>query len=178
MSDLAVSTTPTTPAPSALSRAARELSDVDPLAAKLAHWLDSAFRVPGTQMRFGLDAILGLVAPGLGDVATGGLSTYLFLVALRRRVPLIVIAKMGVNVLLDVAIGAVPVLGDLFDFAWKSNERNLELIRRHADLASPPGAVETLIVLGLVAIVLASALAPFVLAILLGWGLFGALLGR
>src|SRR5688572_25445545 len=117
------------PKASPLARTARDLADVDPLAAKLAHWLDDAFRVPGTNMRFGLDAVLGLVAPGAGDLATGSLGTYLFFVALRRGVPLPVILRMALNVLLDTVIGAIPVLGDLFDFGWKANARNLALIR-------------------------------------------------
>ncbi len=169
MADLAVEA----PGPSALARTARELEDVDPLAARLAHWLDTAFRVPGTSIRFGLDGILGMLAPGLGDVATGSLSAYLFFVALRRRVPLAVIGRMALNVAIDAMVGTVPILGDLFDFAWKANVRNLELIRKHADRAAPPTAIDYLLVFGLAALVVGSLAAPFVVAVLLGWGLLG-----
>lgn len=158
-------------APSPLARTAKDLADVDPFAARLTHWLDSVFRVPGTQLRFGLDPILGLVAPGLGDVATGGLGAYLFFVALRRGVPLLVILRMAVNVVLDTVVGSVPFLGDLFDFGWKANARNLELIRQHAGRRGPPGLGDWLVVLCATALVLATALAPFFLAFVLGLGL-------
>ncbi|MBI2894060.1 MAG: DUF4112 domain-containing protein [Deltaproteobacteria bacterium] len=171
MADLAIPAS----GPSSLARTARELEDVDPLAARLAHWLDTAFRVPGTSIRFGLDGLLGMLAPGLGDVATGSLSAYLFFVALRRRVPLAVIGRMALNVAVDVMVGTVPILGDVFDFAWKANVKNLELIRKHADRAAPPSAIDHVLVLGLAALVVASLAAPFVLAMLLGWGLFGQL---
>lgn len=173
MADLAVPAASPTP----LARTARELADVDPLAAGLAHWLDTAFRVPGTSIRFGLDPILGMLAPGLGDLATGSLSVYLFFVALRRRVPLAVIGRMALNVALDTLVGSVPALGDLFDFAFKANLRNLELIRKHADSAAPGSWLDYVVVLGLAALVLGSLAAPFVAAALLGWRLFGWLGG-
>lgn len=163
--------------PSALSRTAKDLADVDPLAARLAHWLDTAFRVPGTRLRFGLDALLGLVAPGLGDAATGVLGTYLFFVALRRGVPLAIIARMGLNVLIDTVVGSVPVLGDAFDFAWKSNAMNLELIRKHAGRRGPAGLFDTLLVVGVSALVLGAVLAPVVLAAVFGVGLWSVVSG-
>ena len=164
-------------APSSVARTARDLADVDPLAARLAHWLDTAFRVPGTSIRFGLDPILGLIAPGLGDAVTGGLGTYLFFVALRRGVPLVIILRMAFNVLADTAVGSIPVLGDMFDFAWKSNEMNLELIRRHAGRRGPPGVFDTLLVLVLGAVVLAAALAPLVLMAVFGLGVLSLISG-
>jgi hypothetical protein len=164
-------------APSSLVRTARDLSDVDPLASRLAHWLDTVFRVPGTKIRFGLDPILGALAPGLGDAVTGGLGTYLFFVALRRGVPLGVIARMALNVLIDTVVGSVPVVGDVFDVAWKSNAKNLELIRRHAGRRGPPGIVDYAIVLGASALVLGTALAPLILAAIFGVGLWAVVTG-
>lgn len=159
-----------TPTPSPLAKTAKSLADVDPFAAKLAHLLDDAFRVPGTNLRFGVDAILGAIAPGLGDVATGGLGTYLFFVALRRGVPLAIIARMALNVLIDTVVGAVPVLGDVFDFAWKANARNLELIREHAGRRGPPSALDYLVLSIFAIAVLAIVLAPLALAALFGVG--------
>jgi hypothetical protein len=92
--------------------------------------LDSAVGIPGTPIRVGLDAILGLI-PGGGDVAAAALSGYIVLTAARRGVPKAVLARMLLNVLVDTAVGAVPVLGDLFDVAYKSNQRNVELLERH-----------------------------------------------
>lgn len=92
--------------------------------------LDEAFRVPGTQFRFGIDGIIGLV-PGLGDVIAGLLSLIIPLAAWARGVPYIALIRMAVNLGIGVLIGTVPIFGDLFDIAWKANKRNYELLLRH-----------------------------------------------
>jgi hypothetical protein len=145
--------------------------------ARFARWMDSVFRVPGTELRFGLDGILGLVAPGVGDLASGGLGAYLFFVALRRGVPLPIIARMAVNVVIDTVVGSVPVLGDLFDFAWKANDKNLELIQRHAGQRGPAGLVDHLLVVLVAVLVLAVVALPIVLASLLGVGVVSLFTG-
>lgn len=91
--------------------------------------LDSAFGIPGTRVRFGVDAILGLV-PGLGDAFSGVFSLILIVHAARLGLPRIVLARMGANVLIDVLIGVIPLAGDLFDVAWKANLRNVALVER------------------------------------------------
>lgn len=97
---------------------------------QLADWLDSRFRIPGTGIRFGFDSLLGLV-PGVGDAATTLPAAYLVWRAHRLRVPRHVLARMAVNVGLDLLVGAVPLVGDLFDLGFKSNRRNVELLKRH-----------------------------------------------
>jgi hypothetical protein len=99
--------------------------------------LDSYFRVPGTRIRFGLDAILGLV-PGLGDISTPVFAGLLLLQAVRMRLPMVVQARMVLNAGLDMLLGLVPVLGDLVDVGWKANLRNLALLERHARPGVPP----------------------------------------
>src|SRR5688500_16273473 len=89
----------------------------------LARILDTAVRIPGTQIRFGLDALLGLI-PGAGDVAGALLSSYIILAAARQGAPRAVLLRMIGNVALDSMVGAIPVLGDIFDVAFKSNARN------------------------------------------------------
>ncbi len=96
----------------------------------VAHWLDGAFRLPGTSWRFGLDGILGLV-PGAGDSLTALAGAYIILEAWRLDVPTSVIVRMLGNVGLDWAVGSVPLVGDIFDFAFKSHRRNVDLLRRH-----------------------------------------------
>lgn len=103
----------------------------------LARWMDDRFRVPAVGVRFGLDALLGLV-PGLGDTATSLVAFYMLVAAVRHRVPKVTIARMGLNVAIDYLVGTLPVIGDAFDLYWKANRRNLELIRRHATV--PAGA--------------------------------------
>jgi hypothetical protein len=107
----------------------RELAKVDPLAEKIVHVLDRLFRIPGTEIRFGLDPILGLVFPGFGDAASGLFGFYVVFAALRRGVPIPVVFQMIGNLALDAIGGAFPVVGDVFDFAFKANERNLVLLQ-------------------------------------------------
>ena len=97
----------------------------------LARVLDTAVGVPGTKLRIGLDAILGLI-PGAGDAVSAALSGYIILAAARAGASKPVLLRMVGNVLLDTVIGAVPVLGDLFDVAFRSNARNVALLERHA----------------------------------------------
>jgi hypothetical protein len=97
---------------------------------RLAHWMDGAFRLPGTRWRFGLDGILGLV-PGAGDSLTALVGAYVILEAYRAGAPASLIARMLGNIGLDWAVGSLPLLGDVFDFVFKSHRRNVDLLRRH-----------------------------------------------
>ncbi len=97
---------------------------------KLEVLLDEAFRIPGTQIRFGIDGIIGLV-PGLGDVLAGLLSLVIPLAAWMRGVPYVTLVRMAINLGIGVLVGTVPVLGDAFDIAWKPNRRNYNLLQRH-----------------------------------------------
>lgn len=92
--------------------------------------LDEAFRIPGTGIRFGIDGIIGLV-PGLGDVLAGILSLVIPLAAWIRGVPYVTLVRMAVNIGIGVLVGTIPVFGDAFDIAWKSNRRNYRLLTRH-----------------------------------------------
>ena len=102
----------------------------------LAHLLDDVFRVPGTRVRFGLDGVVGLI-PGVGDAATGALAAYLAVRAWDLGLPAGVILRMAANVGVDLAVGSIPVAGDLFDFAFKANRRNIELLKRELAKRAP-----------------------------------------
>ncbi len=97
---------------------------------RLGYLLDNSIPIPGTKFRVGLESIIGLV-PGVGDLVGGGFSLYIILQAARMGVPASLLTRMGWNLLVDVAVGAVPVLGDLFDAGYKANLRNLALLDRH-----------------------------------------------
>jgi hypothetical protein len=97
---------------------------------KLEILLDEAFRVPGTRIRFGLDAIVGLV-PGVGDVLAGLASLVIPLAAWIRGVPYVTLIRMAANLGIGVLVGTIPILGDAFDIAWKANRRNYRLLTRH-----------------------------------------------
>jgi hypothetical protein len=98
----------------------------------LANLLDTAFVVPGTNIRFGFDAMIGLV-PGIGDAITTAMSLYLVHEARQLGAPRRLIARMLANVALDGVVGAVPLLGDAFDVMWRANRRNMALLRKHLD---------------------------------------------
>ena len=136
---------------------------------KWAVLLDSAFQVPGTKLRFGLDPIVGLI-PGAGDLVTGLFSVIIVLHGVRRRIPKVIIARMVLNAGIDMLTGAVPLLGDLVDMAWKANVRNLALLEKHARPGVPPTRGDYVFVGAAAAVLVVLALIPVVLAwLLLSW---------
>ncbi|WP_309084202.1 DUF4112 domain-containing protein [Chelativorans sp.] len=102
---------------------------------QLARLLDSRWRIPGTSIRFGADALAGLI-PGVGDVASGAVSAYLLYRASRFGVPRSVMAVMIGNILLDTAVGSIPLAGSIFDVFFKANNRNIGHLRRHLERKS------------------------------------------
>ncbi len=106
--------------------------------ARLAWWLDESIPLPGTNKRFGLDPLIGLI-PGAGDVVGGLLSLWLVAEAARLGAPGRLLVRMLGNVLLESVVGLVPVLGDLFDFYWKANSRNRDLLESYIDHQLMPG---------------------------------------
>ncbi len=102
---------------------------------RLARLMDSSVRLPGG-FRIGVDGLIGLL-PGVGDVAAAGVSFYIVAQAARAGVPARVLVRMVLNVALDALVGAIPVLGDLFDFAFKANLRNARLMEAYLDLSAP-----------------------------------------
>lgn len=95
----------------------------------LARFSDDLVRVPGTQIGIGADAVIGLV-PGVGDLMGTGLSGIIMVDAVRQRVPLPVLARMGVNLLVDTGLGFVPVVGDAADVVHRANRKNYRLLER------------------------------------------------
>lgn len=96
----------------------------------LANWMDTKFRIPGTRITFGLDAILSII-PGAGDVISTTISLGIYALILTKGVPLATAIKMLGNILLDFIISAIPILGTLVDIFYKANHRNLTLLEQH-----------------------------------------------
>ena len=94
---------------------------------RLSHNLDEAFTIPGTERKIGIDPIIGLI-PGGGDLIGGALSIYIMHAGIRMGMPRSVIIRMFGNIALEFIIGCIPIIGDLFDAMWKSNQRNVKLI--------------------------------------------------
>ena len=126
-----------------------------------ANLLDNAFRIPGTRIRFGLDAIVGLV-PGVGDLSAPVFAAVILVTGFKLRLPAIVQARMVVNATIDMVLGLVPLLGDLADIAWKANLRNLALLERHAQRGVPPSRSDYVFVIVFVIALAFVALAPVV----------------
>lgn len=99
---------------------------------RLSHWLDDRFAIPGTNWRIGLDGLIGLV-PGVGDAVTTVLSAYIVLEARRMGVPKAVLARMIKNVIVDAAVGTVPLIGDVLDVRMKTNRKNIALMNDYFD---------------------------------------------
>jgi hypothetical protein len=120
-------------------------------------WLtDDLFRIPGLGWRFGLDALIGLV-PGLGDTTTSLVSFYILAAAVRYRVPKITLLRMGLNIGIDYVVGSLPVVGDFVDAWWKSNQRNLDLLRKRATVSAAetqPGRISDWLFVGAIILVL------------------------
>jgi Domain of unknown function (DUF4112) len=118
----AVKLDPPKPEPNALD---------DPFISLVSRLMDSAFVIPGTKIRFGLDPLIGLW-PGIGDGASALTSVVLLMKCARYGMPKIVLARMALNIVLNGTVGAFPIVGDAFSFWFKSNERNYALLRQHA----------------------------------------------
>jgi hypothetical protein len=126
--------------------------------------MDDLFRVPVLGWRFGLDALIGLI-PGLGDTTTSLVSFYILAAAVRYRVPKITLLRMGLNIGLDYVIGSLPLIGDFADAWWKSNQMNVELLRKRATVSAEEARAGRMsdwifvggIIVGLTALAIASA---------------------
>ena len=131
---------------------------------RLSKLLDTAILIPGTNIRFGLDAIVGLI-PGLGNMSTPAFAALLLLQAVRMRLPAVVQARMVINAGLDMLLGLVPILGDLVDIGWKANLRNLALLERHARPGAPPSRGDYVFVAICVSLLALIAIAPVVVLV-------------
>ena len=136
---------------------------------RIAHLMDSQFRLPGTRFRFGLDPLLGLL-PIVGDLSTTAVSVALLLTMLRHGASGAVVVRMALNILIDTVVGGIPILGNVFDFAYKSNERNVALLRRHYAEGRHAGSGKGLVVLLLLAFLVVFALVAWGSVALLRWG--------
>lgn len=99
---------------------------------RVAWLLDSFIRVPGTNFRVGIDSLIGLI-PGFGDAVGALLSSYILAEAARLGMPKATLLRMGLNIAVETVVGMVPIAGDIFDMAWKANQRNVRLLDAYLD---------------------------------------------
>src|ERR1700674_557982 len=144
------------PASQMLDQPRRQVQIEDSLQ-RLSWLMDDLIRVPGIGWRFGLDGIVGLV-PGIGDTATTIVSFYILVAAVRYRVPKVTLLRMGLNIGIDYVVGSFPLVGDLFDAWWKSNQRNVALLSKRATVSASEareGKLSDWLFVGLIILLLA-----------------------
>jgi hypothetical protein len=135
---------------------------------RISKWMDSAFKIPGTNFRFGLDGILGLI-PGAGDLSTLAVSGYLIVLMARNGASGYVLARMVLNVGIDALIGAIPFIGDLFDFVFKANQANMNLMRKYYQEGRYRGSAWKVIIPVLILLIAIVAGAVYLMYKLLAW---------
>jgi hypothetical protein len=134
----------------------------------IAALLDDMFRIPGTQIRFGLDALIGWV-PGIGDAMAGIASFLIVFASWRRGAKAVTLVRMIANVLLETAIGAIPVAGDVFHVFWKANRRNYRLLMREKEQPGANTRRDWLFLAVILSAVAAAAVIPMVILLWILW---------
>src|SRR5688572_10729916 len=134
----------------------------------LSRYLDGLFRIPGTGWKFGLDAIIGLI-PNVGDTLTSVASFYILFAGVRYGVPKITLLRMAFNIGLDYVVGMVPFIGDAFDFFWKSNKQNMDLIRERGEGHGKGTTSDYVFVIGLVLLLIGILVGSIVVSGLILW---------
>ena len=136
--------------------------------------LDNKFTIPFTQIKFGVDSLIGLI-PTVGDWLSFGISSFVVLAIVRRGVGIGMLLKMMGNITMDATIGSIPILGDLFDFKFKANRRNVEMLKQYyVENPNPPSAKRSFIVVFLMFIAVMIGMLYLVFK-LISW-LWGAIL--
>ena len=152
---------------------------IDDSLERLSWLMDDLIKIPGLNWRFGVDALVGLI-PGFGDTATSLVSFYILVSAVRYGVPKVTLLRMGMNLGIDYLVGSFPVVGDIFDVWWKSNQRNVDLISKRATVSAEEareGKISDwlfigVIIFALVALAIGSALASLYLLTLIAGRIF------
>lgn len=126
--------------------------------------LDSAVRIPGTQVRVGAESVFGLI-PVVGDIAGAALSGYIVLASARLGAPASTITRMLVNIGVDTLVGSVPILGDMFDVGWRANMRNVELLDSHLGGSAETRRANRWVVAGVLVALLLLAIGAVALAL-------------
>ena len=132
-------------------------------AQQLAWLLDDVVQTPGGKFGVGVDGVVGMLVPGAGDAITGVGSAALLLLALREGVPTVMIGRMLLNIVVDLLVGFIPVVGDVFDFAWRSNRRNYAIIEKYRNPDADPTLVDHVLVFGGLFLALLVMATPFVM---------------
>ena len=140
----------------------------------LAFYLDDLFRIPGVGWRFGLDAIIGLI-PNVGDTLTSFASFYILFAGVRYGVPKITLLRMAFNIGLDYLVGSIPIVGDAFDFVWKANKQNMNLIRTRAAGHGKGKTTDYIFVFGLIVLLIGILVGSILASVFVAYWVFANL---
>ena len=158
-----------------LTKQERKQIEVEESLDTLSRYLDGLFRVPGTGWRFGLDSLIGLI-PNVGDVSTALVSFYILVAGVRYGVPKITLLRMAMNIGLDYLVGIIPFFGDAFDFFWKANQQNMDLIKKHGQGQGTGTGGDYVFVAVTIAILLGILAGSIFLSLFVVWAVIGAIL--
>lgn len=158
-----------------MSKQERKQIEIEENLETLSRYLDGLFKIPGIGWKFGLDSLIGLI-PNVGDISTAFVSFYILIAGVRYGVPKITLLRMAFNIGLDYVVGSIPFLGDAFDFFWKSNKQNMDLIRERGKGKGTGTTSDWIFVLAiigiLIAILVGSILVSLAILGLLGKGIW------
>ena len=141
---------------------------------ELSYYLDGLFKVPWTGWRFGLDSVIGLI-PNVGDTLTVLPSFYILVAGVRYGVPKITLLRMAFNIGLDYVVGMIPFVGDAFDFVWKANQQNMDLIRTRAAGLGKGTTSDYVFVFGLMGLLLAILVGSILASVFVLWWLLASI---
>jgi len=154
-----------------MARKERSQVEIEQGLDNLAFYLDDLFRIPGVGWRFGLDAIIGLI-PNVGDTLTSFASFYILFAGVRYGVPKITLLRMAFNIAIDYLVGSIPVIGDAFDFVWKSNKMNMNLIRSRATGKGKGTSSDYVFIFGLIGLLILILLGSIVVSAVILYYIF------
>lgn len=158
----------------AMAREERRKVEIEKSLDDLSRYLDDWIKIPVVGWRFGLDALIGLV-PNVGDTLTSLASFYILIAGVRHGVPKITILRMAFNIGLDYLVGMIPFVGDAFDFFWKSNKQNMDLIRERATGNNVGTWGDYVFVFGLIALLILILIASILVSIYLIGSVFAGI---
>lgn len=161
---------------SGLSKQERKQIEIEESLEKLSHYLDGFFKIPGVGWRFGLDAVIGLI-PNVGDITTSLVSFYILVAGVRYGVPKITLLRMAFNIGLDYVVGVIPFIGDGFDFFWKANKQNMDLIRERGQGLGEGTTGDYIFVIAIILLLIGILVGSILFSIFIIWSVLGGLWG-
>lgn len=156
-----------------LTKDERKQIEIEESLETLSTYLDGLFRVPGIGWRFGLDSLVGLI-PNFGDISTALVSFYIIIAGVRYGVPKITLLRMAFNVGLDYVVGVIPFVGDAFDFVWKANKQNMDLIRERGAGLGEGTTSDWIFVVGIIAVLIGLLVGSIFASVIVLWAIINA----